>query len=392
MIRHRLVAFSAALLMPTLAIAADESRGDWAAAWGYAATEPNPNDVTYGPGTYEYRARLTNSGSAIVLTFENPENHPATTLASVEISLPAAADGFVIEPGTTHSVTFSGRAGAELVAGRALTSDAIEFPAIDGQDVIVRARFTRRTQPGRADLAMPVAFVEDGGQTRTEINARPFLSLISVRDPGHTCTVLAFGDSITDGVLSRSRSIRGWPGRLAERFAAQPADQRCGVVNMGIGGNRVLRDGRGAAALERFTHDVAAVPGVTHLIVLEGINDIGNDGGGDHPTATPESLTQAYQQIIARAHQLGIKVIGGTLTPALHAAYMSPEKERTRVAVNEWIRTSGAFDAVIDFDAAVRDPKAPADLQPAFDPGDHLHPNDFGYRAMGDAIDLDIFK
>jgi lysophospholipase L1-like esterase len=134
------------------------------------------------------------------------------------------------------------------------------------------------------------------------------------------------------------------------------------------------------------------VPGVTHIVFLEGINDIGTSHLGTVPPLEAESLVAGYRQLIARAHALGIKVIGGTLTPALHAGYMSPDKERLRLAVNDFVRTSGEYDAVVDFDAAVRDPASPSDLQSAFDTGDHLHPNDQGYAAMGDAIPLKMFR
>jgi hypothetical protein len=200
--------------------------------------------------------------------------------------------------------------------------------------------------------------------------------------------VVAFGDSITDGFLGLSPQTRGWPGRLAERLAALPAVQRCGVVNMGISGNRVLKAGRATSALDRFWRDVASVPNVTHVIFLEGINDIGAGTETGPDAVTAEQLLYGYRQFVERAHALGIKVIGGTMTPALRAGYMSPVKERVRQSVNAAIRSGKVFDGIVDFEIAVRNPAAPADLRPEFDPGDHLHPNDAGLKAMGDAIDL----
>jgi lysophospholipase L1-like esterase len=202
--------------------------------------------------------------------------------------------------------------------------------------------------------------------------------------------VVAFGDSITDGFLGLSAQTRGWPGRLAERMAQLPAARRCSVVNMGISGNRVLRAGRATSALDRFWRDVASVPNVTHVIFLEGINDIGA-GSNEGPGAVkPDDLIRGYRQFVARAHALGIKVIGGTMTPALHAGYMSPVKDQTRMAVNAAIRGDRIFDGVVDFEAAVHSPAVPTDLRPEFDPGDHLHPNDAGLRAMGDAVNLTL--
>lgn len=190
------------------------------------------------------------------------------------------------------------------------------------------------------------------------------------------------------------------PDDLAERLQKTPGFEHVAVVNQGIGGNRVLHDGRGAKALARFDRDVLSVPNVSHVIFLEGINDI---GWPDSPIAsadeavTAEQLFDAYRQLVERAHLRGIKVIGATLMPfedtfagvSLHAFY-NPEKEKVRVAVNDWIRSSNVFDGVIDFDAVTRDPQHPSRIRTEYDGGDHLHPNDRGYKAMADAIDLTL--
>lgn len=365
----------------------------WAGAWGYAsAPSAGAQDAVLPPGTYRYRVRLTQSGSAVRLTFANPEGEAPVAIARVAIA-PAlgAATQPNPSPGAEQVVTFSGAGTITLGGGRAMISDPVRLPIKAGTDLVVSVRFASPTRPARTNLGLPIAFAADDGNGFAAVKVRPYLTLVAVAAPASPCTIVAFGDSITDGFLAQSPTTRGWPGRLAERLRALPAARRCGVVNMGISGNRVLSDGRGPAALDRFWRDVAAVPGVTHVILLEGINDIGSGGSNGTPPMTAETLIAGYRQIVARAHSLGIRIIGATMTPAARAGYMSPTKDRVRKAANDWIRTGGAFDAVIDFDAAIRDPASPDDLGGAFDPGDHLHPNDAGYRAMGDAIDLGIF-
>lgn len=369
-----------------------------AGAWGYAPAGPGDQDQALPPGTYRYRARLTQSGSGVVLTFSNAEGDRPITIASAAIGEAAGDEGVAIRAGSLRPVTFAGAAGAELPVGRAVLSDAAAMRAATGRDVIVSVTFATPTRPSRTNLGLPMAFAgglsRDGGGDAGQferIQARAYLSLITVQRPAAACTIVAFGDSITDGYLALSPKVRGWPGRLAERLAKLPPAQACGVVNMGVSGNRVLGNGRGVSALDRFWRDVASVPGVTHVVLLEGINDIGSGGNGNNPVVTPDMLIAGYRQFVARAHALGIKVVGATITPALGAGYMSDDKERTRSAVNAFIRTGGLFDAVVDFDAAVRDPAQPARIRAAFDPGDHLHPNDAGLAAMGDAVPLSIF-
>jgi lysophospholipase L1-like esterase len=221
--------------------------------------------------------------------------------------------------------------------------------------------------------------------------------------------VVAFGDSIVDGDGSTLDADRNWPSDLVRRLGKTAEGPNVAVVDTGTAGNRVLSDGFsvspsfGASALARFDRDVLALPGVTHIVLLEGINDIGFPGaklGGRYladpaDVRAPEELIDAYRQLIARAHAHGVKLIGATITPFEGVAlpgYYSESKEAARQAVNAWIRTSGVFDGVIDFDAVVRDPDHPSRLLPRFAAKDHLHPNDVGYQAMADAIDLALFE
>jgi lysophospholipase L1-like esterase len=227
------------------------------------------------------------------------------------------------------------------------------------------------------------------------------LAEVEVEAPSGAAAIVAFGDSITDGhgVLA-NRNTR-WPDLLAERLLAAPATRRIGMLNLGIGGNRLLLDGLGPNALARFDRDVLSQPRADTVIVMMGINDLGWPGTilvpKGEPAPSAEDVIAGYQQLIARAHEHGMTILGATLTPfedTFHGhplfGYYNEEKEAKRAAVNQWIRTSGQFDGVIDFDAAARDPAIPKLIKAEYDSGDHLHPQDVGYNAMADSIDLKL--
>jgi lysophospholipase L1-like esterase len=214
--------------------------------------------------------------------------------------------------------------------------------------------------------------------------------------PGDAAAIVAFGDSITDGATSTVDADRSWPSMLAQRILTTPNTPKLSVLNLGISGNRILADGAGVNALARFDRDVLGQAGVKWLMLMEGINDIGqttrsNPAPGQAPV-TADDLIGPMKQMIERARTHGIKVIGCTLTPYEGAGYYSEKGEEVRQAVNRWIRTSGAFDAVVDFDAAIWDPANPRRFRKEFTNGDNLHPNDAGYKAMADAVNLAIFK
>jgi lysophospholipase L1-like esterase len=220
------------------------------------------------------------------------------------------------------------------------------------------------------------------------------LAGIDVLAPADAAAIVAFGDSITDGATSTPDTDRSWPSQLAQRLLANPSTAHIAVVNEGISGNRVLKDGAGVSALARFDRDVLAQSGVKWLVIMESINDIGQGLRANAPAAdavTADDLTAVIHQMIDRAHAHGIKVIGATLTPFEGAAYYSDRGEEVREAVNRWIRTSGEFDGVIDFDAVTRDANNPKTFRADYNLRDHLHPNDAGYKAMADSIDLSLF-
>ena len=219
------------------------------------------------------------------------------------------------------------------------------------------------------------------------------LSRIEVDAPDAAGVVVAVGDSITDGAASTPDTNNRWPDVLARRLLTSPAPVKMGMLNAGIGGNRVLSEGTygaGINALARFEIDALSHPGITHIIVMEGINDIGNARQNSTPTA--EDLISAHTQLITRAHAKGVKIFGATLTPFWGAAYYTEVGEAKRQALNNWIRTSKAYDGVIDFDKATSDPSDPKKLLAAYDSCDHLHPSDAGYKAMAETIDLNLFR
>jgi lysophospholipase L1-like esterase len=266
-------------------------------------------------------------------------------------------------------------------------------------------------------LALKRAIVSQRGDyTRAEkidgAESRSSISLTAVLVPAQPTQhlVVPFGDSVTDGDGSTPDADRNWPSDLIRRVGTTAEASKLAIVNEGVAGNRLLKDcfmvklGCFArSALARFDRDVLALPGVTHIVLLEGINDLGFPGAklGESYLADPkdapkaEDLIAAYRELISRAHARGIKIIGATITPFEGVdlpGYYSESKEATRQSINKWIRTSGAFDGVIDFDAVVRDPDHPTRLLPRFASEDNLHPNDAGYQAMADAIDLTLFR
>jgi lysophospholipase L1-like esterase len=221
-------------------------------------------------------------------------------------------------------------------------------------------------------------------------NSWYFLSGVQVLAPADTGVIVAFGDSITDGATSTNDTDAAWPSVLARRLY-DAGVTNLAVVNEGISGNRVLADGAGVSVLARFERDVLTQPGIKYLVFMEAINDIGQASRAGATPVTTEEIIAIYKQMIARAHMRGIKVIGATLTPYEGAAYYSEPGEGIRTAVNQWIRTTGMLDGVVDFDLVTRDPEHRGKFRPGFNIRDNLHPNDAGYKAMAESIDLSLF-
>ena len=305
-----------------------------------------------------------------------------------------------IDPKSDRPLTFGGSPSATIAAGAVVVSDPVSLAVPAFADLAVDVFLPGDTAASPSPLtthagAQQTNYISTDGNhagaadlpVMTTTQAWFFLARVEVSAPGQVGAIVAFGDSITDGTRSTPNTNSRWPDQLARRVAA--ANAKIGVLNQGIAGNRVLCDGAGVSALARFDRDVLVQPGVTHVVVLESINDIGI--GRSSPSPSAADLIAAHLQLIERAHTHGLKIYGATLTPFEGAAYATPEGEAKRQAVNDWIRTSKAYDGVIDFDAAVRDPAAPAKIQQRFNPGDNLHMNDAGYQAMADAINLGLF-
>jgi lysophospholipase L1-like esterase len=306
--------------------------------------------------------------------------------------------------GAGKRLTFSGNGSFTIPAGASVVSDAVDLDVPPLADLAVDVHVPGELGPMGAPVTLHgganqtnyvSAAGNHAGAASLPIDARTaswfLLARVEVANATPAPVVVAFGDSITDGSRSTVDTNNRWPDHLARRLLAQRG-RSAAVINAGIAGNRLLSEGApqvGVNALARFDRDVLMQTGVTHVVIMEGINDIGV--ARENPSPAAADLIAAQQQLIMRARARGLKVYGATLTPFEGAAYWTKEGEAKRQAVNQWIRTSGVYDGVIDFDAVTRDPNAPTKFQPQFDSGDHLHPNDAGYRAMGESVDLAFF-
>jgi lysophospholipase L1-like esterase len=305
-----------------------------------------------------------------------------------------------IVPASDHALTFSGKASFTIPPGAEIISDPVDLDIPKLGDLVISLYIPGEVAAPTTHLTgLHTTYISKTGDFAgapsitdpTKTQAWYFISSVDVLAPADTKLIVAYGDSITDGATSTPDTDSSWPSQLAQRLAANKATAGVAIVNQGISGNRVLSDGAGISALARFDRDVLAQPGIQWLIVMEGINDIGLGARSAADAVTVDDLIAAHKQIIERAHMRGIKVIGATLTPFAGAAYYSEIGETIRTALNDWIRTGKAYDGVIDFDAATRDPENPKQIRPAFNIRDHLHPNDAGYKAMADAFDLSVF-
>ena len=345
-------------------------------------------------------------GDTVRVRLSNAYGKQTVEIGAVHIAL--RANGSAAVPGSDRPLTFGGRASVSIPANAPAISDPVKLNLPAGGDLAISiflpnpvagagihysAQQTSYIGPG--DLTAAADFPKAASMT-----SWVFLTGVDVLASDSTSAVVAFGDSITDGARSTVDANHRWPDILAGRLLAR--GRKIGVLDAGIGGNRILHDALtnvrfGVNALARFDRDVLAQPGVRYVIVLEGINDLGHAGTSapQSETVSAEDLIAGLKQMIERAHEHGIKIFGATLTPfegTPFEGYFTPEKEVKRKAINQWIRTSGAFDGVIDFEKAVRDPAHPDRMLPAYDGGDHLHPGDAGYKAMGEAIDLALFR
>jgi lysophospholipase L1-like esterase len=373
----------------------------WVGTWT-AAPAPAEGAV-FSNQTLRMNARISIGGDTLRVRWSNAYGTRPLAIGRAYIGRRASDAG--IEPGSGRALSFGGEPSATIAAGALLLSDPVELSLAPLSDVSIAfwlpndlpasfgitGRYARQTNyispPGdfSAETVMPVGRLTDDWY---------FVNGIDVLAPTGSGGIVALGDSLTDANISTHDAFCRWPDQLARRLVAQ-SGRAMGVMNQGLGGNRILHDIRGDSGLRRFDRDVLAQPGVSHVIVVLGTNDLRNRWGKPEEEVTAEQMIAGLKQMALRAHARGIKIFGGTLMPFENETFLvgawTPAREAVRQAVNAWIRKGGAFDAVIDFDKGVRDPEHPTRILPIYDCGDHLHPSDAGYNRMGDIIDLALF-
>jgi len=400
------------LIAPVAGFAAE-----WIGTWGAAPEPPRgagggpfPATPSYDNQTIREVVRIAAGGHRFRIRFTNEYGTKPLVIGAASLALADAKGNMV--GASIRPVTFAGQRKVTIPAGAPYLSDPVELDAKSLARLAISVYVSEDTGPCTCHgVGMETAEVSDAGDFTDEpftpkstMQARAFISGVLVETAGPAKSIVAFGDSITDGVGSTRDADRRWPDLLAARLAERKGRTQWGVVNMGISGNRVLNDGAGQSALTRLDRDVLSVPGAAYVIVFEGVNDLGISYGhftgpraaafkslatGHHVTA--EEMIAGYRQIIDRAHGRGLKVIGATIAPYEGASYYSEEGEAVRQSINHWIRTGHAFDGVLDFDAAVRDNEDPRRIATPLQAGDHLHGSDAGYEAMSRSIDLALF-
>ncbi|MEQ1784975.1 MAG: SGNH/GDSL hydrolase family protein [Hyphomonadaceae bacterium] len=366
----------------------------WAGTWGASPTIPITGSKGYENQTLRQVVRLSQGGQSFRIRFTNEYGDKPLNIGAATLAL-AGPDGKLL--GTPIVVSFSGQTSTIIPTGAPLLSDPIRLDAKALDSLSISLFLPMATGPctchfaGTATtwISSPGDFTRTSFEAKETSTSRAFISAVEVETVSPR-TIVTFGDSITDGTASTNNANRRWPDVLADRLVA--AGQATAISNQAIAGNRVLTQQAaifGANALARFDRDISSVPNAKWLIVLEGVNDIGA-GGASPPSA--DQIIAGYRQLVARSHARGIKVYFATVLPYEGARYFLDVGEAVRGQVNTWIRTSGEPDGVIDFDAAMKDPANPRKMKAELQSGDWLHPNDAGYKVMGEAIDLALFK
>ncbi|MGW3465319.1 SGNH/GDSL hydrolase family protein, partial [Streptomyces olivaceoviridis] len=382
------------------ATSSSQSKGTRVSAWSPSMTTGGPS---FDNQTIRMVVHSSVAGSGVRITLSNRYSTTPLDVSTVDVAVQAS--GGEATRGTTRNVTFGSSRHVTIPVGEEAVSDVVPISVSAGENLLVSLYV-----PGATGMstwhsdAFDTTYIASGNHAGDDTAAAfgttttswYYLAGMDVLSPTARGTVVAFGDSITDGYHSSTGTYTRWPDFLGRRLGSGPGPQKLSVVDAGIGGNRVLTDvpnlWQGVSALKRFGHDALGQPGVKDVILFEGINDIGNNAGPDGRPLTAQDLIDGYRTLIDEAHAAHVNIIGATLMPDQGNGYYTPDAEKLRQSVNQWIRTSGAFDGVIDFDQTMRDPANPAALNPAYDSGDHIHPNDEGMKAMTDAIDLRLLR
>ena len=374
----------------------------WVGTWTAA---PAPAEgAAFSNHTLRMTPRVSIGGSTLRVRISNAYGTRPLAIGAACVGLRSAGSALV--PGSNRRLTFGSEARATIAAGALVVSDPVELAFAPLSDLAVSVhlpgdlptsfgitgRYARQTNyispPGdfASEEVMPVGRLTDDWY---------FVCGIDVVAPPETGAVVALGDSLTDANISTHDGHHSWPSQLARRLIARPRGRPMAVMNQGLGGNRILHDIRGDSGLRRFDRDVLAQPGVTHTVIMLGTNDLRNRNGKADEEVTASQMVAGLKQLAVRGQARGIKVIGGTLTPFENETFLpgawNPKREAVRQRVNEWLRGTDAFDAIVDFDRALCDRDHPTRMLPIYDCGDHLHPSDLGYRTLGDAIDLGLF-
>lgn len=389
---------------------AQTTQQNWVGSWAASQQIPELQNALASDdlrnATLRQIVPLSVGGASLRVHLSNAFGTAPLHFSSVHIARPISASAAKIDPTTDKALSFSGNDDVTVPAGAEFVSDAVEYPMAAGSNLGVTMHFDvppaqQTGHPGsratsylaHGDLVSAVDLPD-----AKKIDHWYQLAGVDVIAPLNAAAIVALGDSITDGHGATTNGNDRWTDVLAHRLQSSLATQTVSVLNQGIGGNHLLTDGLGPNALARFDRDVLAQTGVRYLIVLEGVNDLGGltRSGEVSPAehvALVRRIEEAYQQIVMRAHAHGIRVIGGTILPYTGSDYYhpGPNSEADRQAVNQWIRTPGHFDEIVDFDKVMRDPGHPDSLLPSYDSGDHLHPSPAGYSAMGTAIPLALF-
>ena len=384
----------------------------WVATWEAPPHAPLSTQGPFGAASFDNVTlsqilRVSQGGDKVRVRFSNRYGPAPLTIGAARI-VRIDKEGKEIA-GTSRNLTFGGDAEAVIPRGAPFTSDTVALSLPDLSRIKVEFYLPKPTGPctchltgvDELDVSPPGNFVGKPFEPVSKAQYRAFLSVVEVDSPKALGTIVAYGDSITDGVGSTAGANHRWPDILADRL--HQAGKEWAVANAAISGNRVLSPGMGESALARFDEDVLSLPNVKYMIIFEGVNDIGNRYGPrrpnqpnfpalDQPEIDVAQMIAGYKQIIARAHEKGIKVIGSPIGPYKGASYWSEAGEAAREKINDWIVNSGAFDGVIRLDTAFADPNDPQKIREGYHRGDHLHGNDAGLKAAGDSIDLSLFK
>jgi len=423
-----LIAAGAAALLASLPGAAS---AEWVASWGAAPHAPLGNGGPFGAASYEnvtitQIVRLSEGGNKVRVRFSNRYGSVPLTIGAARVY--RIDDNGKEIAGSSRTLTFGGDASAVIPRGAPFVSDPVALDVPSLSRLKIEMFLPNATGPctchltgqDELDVSPPGNFVGKDFTPASKAQFRAFLSGVDVDSPKGLGTIVAYGDSITDGVGSTSGKNTRWPDFLANRL--QAAGKHWAVANEAISGNRVLSPGMGESALARFDADVLSLPNVKYIILFEGVNDLGNrfgparpaptapaGGGGpgagarpggngpagltlDQPQITVEEMIAGYKQIVARAHEKGIKVFASPIGPYKGASYWSEEGEAAREKIADWMLKSGTFDGIVRIDTAFADPADPRQMREGYHFGDHLHGNDTSYKAVGDAIDLNLFK